>query len=87
MDLERACATRSGNSFSHGNSDYLNVATLVPIPPSKAKTDPLCHDRITRMLHAIRPQPPIDVRELVLQTESQRGRTRQATLPPLCTNA
>jgi hypothetical protein len=28
------------------NNDYLNVATLVPVPPSKAKTDPL-HGSIT----------------------------------------
>ena len=39
------------------NDDWLNVATLVPIPPSKAKGDPLYDDRLVRMLHAIRRQP------------------------------
>jgi hypothetical protein len=49
------------------NAEWLNAATLVPIPPSKAKTDPLHDDRLVRMLRAIRPQPAPDVRELVVQ--------------------
>ena len=48
----------------------LDRLTFVPIPPSKAKDDPLYDDRMTRMLRAIRPKPPLDVRELVVQTES-----------------
>ena len=48
----------------------LDRLTFVPIPPSKAKSDPLYDDRLTRMLSAIRPKPPLDVRELVVQTES-----------------
>ena len=48
----------------------LDRLTFVPIPPSKAKSDPLYDDRLTRMLGAIRPKPPLDVRELVVQTES-----------------
>lgn len=52
------------------NNEFLNVATLVPVPPSKAKTDPLYDDRMTRMLRAIRPQPPVDIRELIVQAAS-----------------
>jgi hypothetical protein len=63
------------------NGDYLNIATLVPIPPSKAKTDPLYDDRMTRMLRAIRPQPPVDVRELVLQTASSEAAHDQPVRP------
>ena len=48
----------------------LDRLTFVPIPPSKAKGDPLYDDRLTRMLGAIRPKPPLDVRELVVQTVS-----------------
>lgn len=44
--------------------------TLVPVPPSKAKEDPLHDSRLTRMLRAIRPSPALDIRELVVQTES-----------------
>jgi hypothetical protein len=50
--------------------DLLNVLSLVPIPPSKAKTDPLYDDRVTRMLRGIRGQPPLDVRELIVQRAS-----------------
>jgi len=50
--------------------EWLDAATLIPIPPSKAKTDPLYDDRLTRMLHTIRPQPPLDIRELILQKAS-----------------
>ena len=50
--------------------DLLDRITLVPIPPSKAKTDPLYDDRLVRMLGAIRPQPPLDIRELILQRVS-----------------
>ena len=45
---------------------WLNMATLVPIPPSKAKSDPLYDDRVVRMLQSIRVQPRLDVRELIV---------------------
>jgi hypothetical protein len=48
----------------------LNAITFVPIPPSKAMGDPLYDDRVTRMLHAIRSNPPLDIRELVEQTRT-----------------
>ena len=48
----------------------LDRLTFVPIPPSKAKDHPLYDDRLTRMLHQIRPDPPLDVRELIIQTTS-----------------
>ena len=48
----------------------LDRLTLVPVPPSKAKEDPLHDNRLTRMLRAIRPSPALDIRELVVQTES-----------------
>jgi hypothetical protein len=52
------------------NDDWLNTATLVPVPPSKAKNDALYDDRLVRMLRNIRGQPHLDVRELVLQRTS-----------------
>lgn len=52
------------------NEDALNCITFVPIPPSKARTDPLHDDRMTQVLHAIRPHPPLDVRELIVQRSS-----------------
>jgi len=44
--------------------------TLVPIPPSKERNDPLYDDRLTRMLRAIQITPSLDIRELIVQTES-----------------
>ena len=50
--------------------EFLDKITFVPIPPSKAKGDPLYDDRMTRVCRAIRPQPPLDVREILVQTAS-----------------
>lgn len=41
--------------------------TFVPVPPSKAKSDPLHDDRMMQMLRAIN-QSNIDIRELVIQS-------------------
>jgi hypothetical protein len=60
---------------------FLNSATLVPIPPSKAKTDPLYDDRMTRMLRTIRESPPLDVRELVVQASSTAAVHEQSVRP------
>lgn len=43
---------------------------FVPVPPSKARDDPLHDDRVRRMLHAIWPDRSADVRELIVQLES-----------------
>ncbi len=52
-------------------SAFIASATWVPVPPSKAKTDPLYDDRLLAVLNQIRQKvPEIDVRELVLQTTS-----------------
>ena len=50
--------------------EWLRGATFVPIPPSKAKTDPLYDDRMTRVLKAIDRHNPVDCRELIVQTET-----------------
>jgi len=52
------------------NGEWLDGATLVPIPPSKSKNDALYDDRLVRMVRSIRPQPALDVRELILQRAS-----------------
>ena len=50
--------------------EMLNKLTFVPIPPSKAKDDPLYDDRLTQMLNLIRPDPKLDVRELIVLKHS-----------------
>lgn len=44
--------------------------TFVPVPPSKARDDPLYDDRVTRMLWAIWPGRTADIRDIIIQPES-----------------
>lgn len=44
--------------------------TLVPVPPSKARTDPAYDDRMVRVLQLAGANRPHDVRELVVQSQS-----------------
>ncbi len=64
---ERAITDVAAQFRTALNGEWLDVATLVPIPPSKAKTDALYDDRMSRMVRTIRPQPALDTRELVVQ--------------------
>lgn len=52
------------------NPKWLQTATLVPIPPSKEKTDPEYDDRMVQICEGIDTSFSVDVRELVLQRES-----------------
>lgn len=67
---ERAIAAAAAAFRVALNTAFLDVATLAPMPPSKARTDPLYDDRVLRMLRAIRPAPVIDIRELLVQPVS-----------------
>lgn len=55
------------------NQDWLARATLVPVPPSKAKTDPLYDDRMVRMLQSIPSATSLDIRELLIQTQTREA--------------
>jgi hypothetical protein len=63
------------------NDKWLDTATLVPIPPSKAKSDPLFDDRLVRMLQSIRADPRLDVRELITQRTSTAAVHNQESRP------
>lgn len=52
------------------NPEWLKTATIVPVPCSKAIGHPDYDDRMTRICRGVRPAPPLDVRELVVQSES-----------------
>jgi hypothetical protein len=52
---------------------WLASVTLVPIPPSKEKNDPLYDDRMLRMLRAIPATQPLDIRELLLQRQTMEA--------------
>lgn len=60
-----------GHAFGAAiKAEWLARVTLVPIPPSKAKTDPLYDDRMVRMLRSIPAAQPLDIRELIIQQQS-----------------
>ena len=67
---EQAIRTAAAAFRTALNPEALERMTFVPIPPSKARDDPLYDDRLTRMLGAIRAEPQLDVRELIVQRVS-----------------
>jgi predicted amidophosphoribosyltransferase len=50
--------------------DWLKAATLVPIPPSASREDPLYDDRMTKVIRTMTLGLQVDVRELIVQRES-----------------
>lgn len=56
-----------GEAIDH---NWLRTATLVPMPPSKKKSDPDYDDRVVQVARGIAPGFSVDVRELIIQTES-----------------
>ena len=66
----RACASALATGI---NQEWLQGATLVPIPPSKIRDDPDYDDRITKVCRSIGPSPGPDVREIVYQTSSLKA--------------
>ncbi len=52
------------------NDKARQMLTLVPVSPSKAKTDPLYDDRLIQVLHGVWPGQAADLRELIVQPVS-----------------
>jgi hypothetical protein len=52
------------------NPNWLSIATLVPMPPSKVKSDPMYDDRLIQMLQVLGTGLQLDVREIISQRES-----------------
>jgi len=67
-DVSRAIAT-------HTNATHLPALTFVPVPPSKAATDPHYDSRCEDALTGIRKftRSAVDVRKLIVQTTSTRA--------------
>jgi predicted amidophosphoribosyltransferase len=52
------------------NLENLRAWTIVPVPPSKQKSDHAYDDRMLRICKSIASPHPLDIRELVVQTQS-----------------
>ena len=74
--VARAFSSNIGSAFSS--------LTLVPVPPSKLKTDPEYDDRMMDMLRALRAPAGLtpDVRELVVQTQPMPAAHDSTNRPP-----
>ncbi len=67
---ETAIATAAAALRRALQASLLDRAVFVPVPPSKSKDDDGYDDRLVRMLRAVRPERPLDVRELIVQSRS-----------------
>ena len=63
------------------NRDWLCRSTLVPIPPSKCRDDPLYDDRILSVLQLLNPELDLDIREPVIQRESMEAAHESESRP------
>lgn len=74
----------AANAFTQNLGAALSQLTLVPVPPSKLKTDPEYDDRVMDMLRAIRAPAGVipDVRELIQQTHPMAAAHESANRPP-----
>lgn len=66
----RAILRAAGALRNAIHNDWLASATFVPIPPSKAKGDPMHDDRMTKIIQRINTNDPVDCRELIVQVAS-----------------
>jgi predicted amidophosphoribosyltransferase len=64
------------------NPKWLDGATLVPVPPSKARGHPDYDDRVTQICRGITSVPEVDVREIVVQNESLQAAHESAGARP-----
>jgi hypothetical protein len=65
--ISDAASMLRGSLANEASIELLRSATLVPIPPSRAKNDPLYDDRVVRMLRLFSGDLGLDIRELVEQ--------------------
>ena len=77
---EAAIATAAAALRQALRPEALDRAVFVPVPPSRVKGEAGYDDRLVRMLRAVRPERPLDVRELIVQrrsTEPSHRRTER----------
>ena len=78
---EAAIATAAAVLRRTMHPSVLDKVVFVPMPPSQAKGDAGYDDRLVRMLQAVRPGRPLDVRELIVQTRSVEPSHRRTARP------
>ena len=66
-------------ALSHLSAEAIGGIVFVPVPPSKVIGSPDYDDRLVQMLNAVQRTPRLDVRNLVIQTESTEADHRSET--------
>ncbi|MYC68280.1 MAG: hypothetical protein F4X12_18315 [Acidobacteriia bacterium] len=67
---KQSALLQAAASFRRALGEDPTAHVFVPMPPSKARDNPLHDDRVKRMLLAIWPGQSADIRELIVQSES-----------------
>ena len=80
---ERAIEQVAREFRSSVNLSALRRVTLVPMPPSKTKSDPLYDDRMLRVLRAVDVEGQLDIRELLRIRESMPAAHATAVRPTI----
>ena len=78
---EAAIATAAAVLRQAVHPNVLDRLVFVPVPPSKARGEAGYDDRVVRMLQAVRPEQPLDVRELLVQARSTQASHLRTTRP------
>ena len=71
------------------NPKWLSLATLIPMPPSKVKFDPMYDDRLMQMLQVLGTGLSLDIREMIVQrvsTEAAHSTEARPGVGELCEN-
>lgn len=84
---KRRAITQAAAAFRAAlRDDARQVLTFVPVPPSRAKNDPLYDDRLLQMIQQIWPGQMVDLRELVIQpasTDAVHDSDQRPSLPQI----
>ena len=78
---EEAITTAAAVLRGAVHPSVLDRLVFVPVPPSKARDDAGYDDRLVRLLRSVRPQQPLDVRELIVQARSTEAAHRRTVRP------
>ena len=63
------------------NPKWLSIATLVPMPPSRIKSDPMYDDRLMQLIRVLGAGLQLDIREMIVQRDSTQAAHSVETRP------
>ena len=92
-DYKRRAVEKAGRQMREAldalNPKWLSIATLVPMPPSRIKSDPMYDDRLMQLIRVLGAGLQLDIREMIVQRDSTQAAHSVETRPridELCDN-